>query len=140
MTANENITIMFRGREFSMGTTLRVAYLVQGQHNHKPYLQIFEGLGEMVLEDQIGILWASFKCANAQYVTDSGLKRSEFQEDLLDNYNLGEMMELLKKVIGGIMGEDMDKDTAEEKVKDVDELPKPSVDEDDDMGNIHASE
>ena len=107
---DSKVTIMFRGQELPMGTTLRVAYMVQGQHNHTPYLQIFEGLGEMLLEDQIGILWASFRCANTRYVDDMKLTRNDFQNDILDNYNLGSMMELLKQVIDGIMGNDENTD------------------------------
>ena len=31
------------GRDVDLATTLRVAYQVQGQHNHKPYAEVFQG-------------------------------------------------------------------------------------------------
>lgn len=102
-----NVTMTFRGHEHPMSTTLRVAYEVQGQHNHKPYTQVFEGMGGMPIEDQIGILWASFKCANKDYVKEAGITKQDFTEEYLDTCNLKDLMELLEKVVGGIMGEDL---------------------------------
>lgn len=96
------MTIMFNGTEYSLATTLRVAYKVQGQHNHKPYTEVFQNIGNMTLEDQIGILYAAFECANpeqARFVT-----RQIFLDYYLDNYTLEQMMEQLKSVIEGITG------------------------------------
>ena len=36
------MTTTINGTEYSLGTTLRVAYKVQGQHNHKPYTEVFQ--------------------------------------------------------------------------------------------------
>lgn len=90
--------------EYPLATTLRVAYKVQGQHNHKPYTEVFKSIGDMHLEDQIGILYAAFECANPSEVHK--IKREDFLNAYLDTYNLKIMMDHIQGVIKGIMGED----------------------------------
>lgn len=121
------------GQEYPLATTLRVAYMVQGQHNHKPYTEVFKNIGDMTVEDQIGILYAAFCCANpgVQDIKTGKMRpqftREEFQNYYLDNYNLKDLMDQLQEVIKGIMGttdeefeasrgnaSDEDKDTAGE--------------------------
>ena len=100
------VTTTINGTEYPLATTLRVAYKVQGQHNHAPYTQVFEKLGEMTLEDQIGILYAAFEVANpeqAKFIT-----KKAFLDEYLDNYNLTEVMDQLKAVVEGIMGKKLD--------------------------------
>lgn len=98
------------GQEYPLATTLRVAYMVQGQHNHKPYTEVFKGIGDMTVEDQIGILYAAFCCANpgVQDIKTGKMRpqftRDEFQNYYLDNYNLKDLMDQLQEVIQGIMG------------------------------------
>lgn len=106
------ITVEINGVEYSLATTLRVAYKVQGQHNHKPYTEVFKSIGDMHLEDQIGILYAAFECANP--AETSKIKRQNFLDAYLDTYNLKVMMEHIQGVIKGIMGEDFFEDDAEE--------------------------
>lgn len=95
-------SIVLDGKTYELATTLRVAYRVQGQNNHKPYSEVFANLGDMPLEDQVGILYEAFWCANpaarAQYT------RQQFLEEYLDHYNVKQMMLQLKTVIQGIMG------------------------------------
>lgn len=98
------LTVRINGAEYPLANTLRVAYKIQGQHNHKPYTEVFKGIGEMHLEDQIGILYAAFECANheeAKFIT-----RDVFLNAYLDTYNLKAMMDHIQTVIKGIMGED----------------------------------
>ena len=57
------LSINYMGTDFPLATTLRVAYNVQGQHNHKPYTEVFKDIGDMTVEDQLGIIYCSFKCA-----------------------------------------------------------------------------
>ena len=104
------ITLEFRGQVYPLSTTLRVAYEVQGQHNHKPYTQVFEAMGDMKVEEQIGIVWAAFKCANKEYIASTGINQKTFLEEFLDTCNLKDLMNLLEKIVGGIMGEDLSKD------------------------------
>lgn len=96
------VEVKINGIEYPLATTLRVAYKVQGQHNHKPYTEVFRALGDMKLEEQIGILYAAFECANP----NSGIKRQDFLESYLDTYNIKIMMDHIQAVIKGIMGED----------------------------------
>ena len=110
------ITLEFRGQFYPLSTTLRVAYEVQGQHNHKPYTQVFEGMGDMKVEEQIGIIWASFKCANKEFIASTGMTKQAFTDEIMDTCNLKDLMDLLEKVVGGIMGEDL----SEKKKKDKD--------------------
>ena len=97
------VTIIFNEKEYNLATTLRVAYMVQGQHNHKPYTEVFQQIGNMTLEDQIAILYAAFACANkdeAKFIT-----RQNFLDYYLDNYTLSDVMSQLQSVIEGITGQ-----------------------------------
>ena len=103
------MTTTINGTEYSLSTTLRVAYKVQGQHNHKPYTEVFQGLGDMTLEQQINILYASFQCANPEAAKE--ITSQKFLDYYLDNYNLKIVMDQLQAVVKGIMGtEDEDED------------------------------
>ena len=105
------MTTTINGTEYSLSTTLRVAYKVQGQHNHKPYTEVFQGLGDMTLEQQINILYASFQCANPEAAKE--ITSQKFLDYYLDNYNLKIVMDQLQAVVKGIMGtEDEDRGNA----------------------------
>ena len=94
------LSINYMGTDFPLATTLRVAYNVQGQHNHKPYTEVFKDIGDMTVEDQLGIIYCSFKCANR----DTIVTRAQLQDYLLDNMNLKDMLDVLQGIIQGIMG------------------------------------
>lgn len=96
------LSINYLGTDFPLATTLRVAYNVQGQHNHKPYTEVFKNIGDMTVEDQLGIIYCSFKCANP----DTIVTRDQLQNYLLDNMNLKDMLDVLQGIIKGIMGTD----------------------------------
>lgn len=105
------VTIVINNKEYDLATTLRVAYLVQGQHNHKPYSEVFADIGNMVLEDQIGILYCAFKVKNpdeAKFIT-----RDKFLDAYLDNYNLKQVMEQLEAVVRGIMGTEVEPEVSD---------------------------
>lgn len=106
------LTVKINGVEYPLASTLRVAYKVQGQHNHKPYTEIFNTIGEMHLEDQVGLLYAAFECANPSEVFT--IKQQDFLNAYLDTYNLKDMMGHIKTVIAGIMGEDLSKASEKE--------------------------
>ena len=99
------------GVEYPLATTLRVAYLVQGQHNHKPYTEVFKDIGDMSIEDQIGIIYCAFKCAN----TDSTvvIPKQSFIDYYLDNFTLKEVINQLQEIVKGIMGEDLTEEDAD---------------------------
>lgn len=95
---------VINGVEYPLATTLRVAYLIQGQHNHKPYSEVFKDIGDMTIEDQIGIIYCSFKCANSDSAVT--MAKQTFIDYYLDNYTLKEVLDQLQEIIKGIMGED----------------------------------
>lgn len=92
-------TITLRGQEYDLSTSLRVAYKIQGQHNHKSYSKVFEEVGDMKLEDQVNIIYAAFQVSNP----GSDMDKKAFLEAVLDEYGLATIMELISEIIEGIM-------------------------------------
>ena len=103
------VTVEIRGVRYELATTLRVAYKVQGQHNHKAYSKVFSEIGDMPLEEQIGILFVAFQIANPEVK----MTQQEFLNYYLDNFKMKEVLDQLKNVIQEIMGVDED-DQSEE--------------------------
>ena len=106
------LTVKFKGNEYPLATTLRVAYRIQGQHNHKPYTEVFQSIGDMTLEDQIAILFAAFQCGSPNDLDVQRIKQQEFLDFYLDNYTLQDVMNQLKEVIEGIVGKPMNAEDA----------------------------
>ena len=100
------LNVKYKDKEYPLATTLRVAYRIQGQHNHKPYTEIFKSVGDMTLEDQVGIIYEAFLCGSRYDLNVQAIKRNDFLEDYLDNYTLTEMMSQLQEIIQGIVGTD----------------------------------
>lgn len=96
------LSIDLFGQEYALSNKLRVAYRVQGQHDHKPYTEVFSGVGDMPIEDQIGIIYESFWCANPE--ARDKISRQQFLEEYLDKYDVKALMEQLREIIQGIMG------------------------------------
>lgn len=112
-----NPKIMINGEVYPLATTLRVAYKVQGQNNHKPYTEVFQGIAEMPVEKQVGIIYASLTSNKGSIPM---MTEQEFCEYCLDNMNIKELMGLLQEIIKGIMGTEDDEsapDTQEESEK-----------------------
>lgn len=102
------LTITIRGTEYSLASTLRVAYKVQGCNNHKSYSQVFQDIGEATIEKQIEVLYCAFQVANP----DANIKFQEFLDTYLDNYTLRDVLAQVKEVVEGIMGKDDSEDAA----------------------------
>lgn len=96
------LSINLFGQEYALSNKLRVAYRVQGQHDHKPYTEVFSGVGDMPIEDQIGIVYESFWCANPE--ARDKISRQQFLEEYLDKYDVKALMKQLREIIQGIMG------------------------------------
>ena len=94
------ITTNINGVDYELATTLRVAYKVQGQHNHAPYSKVFSEIGDMCIEDQIGILYCAFQVGNPNSI----MSKQSFVDYYLDNMNLKQIMDQLKQVIQEITG------------------------------------
>lgn len=100
----ETVTTTINGQEFELSTKLIVAYKVQGCHNHKPYLEIFQEVAKMTLERQIEILFVAFQVANPEVAKT--FNQTAFLNYYLENFNLKLVMKQLQAVIKGITGED----------------------------------
>lgn len=117
----KTITVQFPGldrvnghEEFELATNLRVAYKVQGYHNHKSYIAIFEEIDSLGVDQQIDIIYAAFSTANPEMTKD--VTKQRFMDYFLDEFDTKYLMQLLKEVIQGIMGvteEDLEKKRAE---------------------------
>lgn len=89
--------------EYELATTLRVAYKIQGKHNHKAYTEIFSKIGDMCIEEQIDILYAAFEVANPEAAKE--ITSAVFRDYYLDHYDLKTIMEQMQAVIKGITGD-----------------------------------
>lgn len=95
-----NIELTIGESTYKLATNLRVAYVLQGMHNHKPYLEIFQGVDKLPLEGQIGFLYAAYKVA----CTGDVMSRDEFLNLCLDNLDLSIIMDTIKQIIEGVTG------------------------------------
>lgn len=95
------VNLILNGKEYTLATNLRVAYNVQNQHNHKSYMEIFQTIDSMSLEDQIGILYEAAKVGS-----ESVPSKQDFLTEYLDapETNVSEMMGILKQIFEGILG------------------------------------
>lgn len=94
------LKVTMNGIEYEYATTLRVAYSVQGRFNHKPYTKVFEGIGDMMLEEQLRILYTAFKLQNPAV----SMTEQEFVGYYLDHFNVKVVMSQLKTLIQEVMG------------------------------------
>lgn len=99
-----NVFTTINGTEYELSTKLIVAYQIQGCHNHKPYLEIFQDVAKMTLERQIEILFVAFRVANPEVAKT--FNQTAFLNYYLENFNLKQVMSQLQDVIRGITGED----------------------------------
>lgn len=105
-----NLTTVLNDREYQLATTLRVAYMIQGQHNHKPYAEVLQSIGEMTLEEQIDIIYQAFKCANPDAAKE--WTSTKFCSYYLDNYTMTQMVNQVQAIVEGIIGKDEDSNVA----------------------------
>lgn len=107
-----SLSIVLNGKEYTLASSLRVAYTIQNQHNHKSYVELLSSIDKMNLEDQVGIVYAAFKVANpfdAQSIT-----RDKFFNIFLDNFTVKDLSEYMNAVISSILGTDLTEDKDED--------------------------
>lgn len=114
-------SIDINGQSYTIATTLRVAYELQGMNNHKPYLDIFKEIEKMTIEKQIDFMYAGYKIANANAMP---MSQQEFRDMCLDNLDLMSIMNCIKSIIEGITGQKADKDEDTEEVSSTEEDEK----------------
>lgn len=112
-------TININGTEYNLAGNLRVAYMLQNQHNHEAYSKILARVGEMTLEEQINVLYVAFKVANPKVAET--FTNEMFKQYILDHeeFNAMVLLNKIKAVISGILGKDLSElekqDTADTK-------------------------
>lgn len=109
------LTINLNGNEYPLACNLRVAYVLQNQHNHESYSSILSRVGEMPLEQQIDVLYAAFQIANPE--TAKTFTREMFRTYVLDHdeFNASVILNMIKAIISGILGKKLpDEPTDEE--------------------------
>ena len=101
------INITINGNNYPLACNLRVAYVLQNQHNHKPYTQILAGVGNMTLEEQINVLYAAFTVANPE--ASKNYSPEMFRTMVLDDctFNVQKLMEYINQIFSGILGADL---------------------------------
>ena len=112
------LTINLNGNEYPMACNLRVAYTLQNQHNHESYSSILSRVGEMPLEQQIDILYIAFQVANPE--TAKTFTREMFRTYVLDHdeFNASVILQMIKKIISGILGKELPDEPTEEQASD----------------------
>lgn len=111
------LTINLNGNEYTMACNLRVAYVLQNQHNHESYSSILSRVGEMPLEQQIDILYIAFQVANPE--TAKTFTREMFRTYILDHdeFNAYVILDMIKRIVSGILGKELsNEDTSSESV------------------------
>ena len=111
------VTINLNGNEYPLACNLRVAYVLQNQHNHESYSSILSRVGEMPLEQQIDILYIAFQVANPE--TAKTFTREMFRTYILDHdeFNAYVMLDMIKRIVSGILGKELsNEDTSSESV------------------------
>ena len=112
------VTINLNGNEYPLACNLRVAYVLQNQHNHESYSSILSRIGEMPLEQQIDVLYAAFQIANPE--TAKTFTREMFRTYVLDHdeFNASVILQMIKKIISGILGKELPDEPTEEQDSD----------------------
>ena len=111
------LTINLNGNEYHLACNLRVAYVLQNQHNHESYSSILSRVGDMPLEQQIDILYIAFQVANPE--TAKTFTREMFRTYILDHdeFNAYVMLDMIKRIVSGILGKELsNEDTSSESV------------------------
>ena len=112
------LTINLNGNEYPLACNLRVAYVLQNQHNHESYSSILSRVGEMPLEQQIDILYIAFQVANPE--TAKTFTREMFRMYVLDHdeFNASVILNIIKDIISGILGKKLPDEVPDETASD----------------------
>ena len=112
------MTINLNGNEYPLPCNLRVAYVLQNQHNHESYSSILSRVGEMPLEQQIDVIYAAFQIANPE--TAKTFTREMFRMYVLDHdeFNASVILNIIKDIISGILGKKLPDEVPDETASD----------------------
>ena len=112
------VTINLNGNEYPLACNLRVAYVLQNQHNHESYSSILSRVGEMPLAQQLDVIYAAFQIANP--ATAKTFTRELFRMYILDHaeFNASVILNIIKDIISGILGKKLPDEVPDETVSD----------------------
>ena len=112
------LTIKLKANEYPLACNLRVAYVLQNQHNHESYSSILSRVGEMPLEQQIDVIYAAFQIANPE--TAKTFTREMFRMYVLDHdeFNASVVLNIIKDIISGILGKKLPDEAPDETASD----------------------
>lgn len=108
----EDGVITIGGVSTPLATTLRVAYNIQKQFGNKPYMEVFKEISNKAIEQQIKFIYTSY----VQGVKDNGVAAMPlniFQECLLDNFSIMQIIDCIQAIIEGITRGNMSEDEFE---------------------------
>lgn len=107
-------TIQINGMEYQLARNLRVAYMLQNQHNHEAYSTLLAKIGDMPIEQQIDFLYIAFQVANPDEA--KRISKDMFRICILDDntFTVTKLMELVMDIISGILGKDINADDIDE--------------------------
>ena len=112
------LIINLNDNEYPLACNLRVAYVLQNQHNHESYSSILSRVGEMPLEQQIDVVYAAFQIANPE--TAKTFTREMFRMYVLDHdeFNASVILNIIKDIISGILGKKLPDEVPDETASD----------------------
>lgn len=90
-----------KGIEVNLATTLRVAYNIQSKFGHKPYTQIFAGMHDLDINDQVKMLFEAYMVGNPK--NEANLTELDFRNEILDGVGGVELTFLLTELVNGVM-------------------------------------
>lgn len=108
------MTFTYKGTEYALSDTLRVAYRLQSMHKHESYVNIFEKMGRMPIEKQLQFIYISFDIANPNVA-----KESDFTDWCLDNIGLEQIAGYIEAIIEGIMYKGLSEEEKKEKKREL---------------------
>ena len=108
------LTIKFKGEEYELSTKLRAAFEMQSKFGHKPYMEIFQDVQTMKLEEQIKMIYVSFNLMNPNICSET-----DFRNELLDNWNLTDVTSTIAKLIEAITFNGMSPEEVAQRKKEI---------------------
>lgn len=112
------ITKTIGSEDFNFSDTLRVVYELRGPFNVKTFQEVLEKFKGMSFEEQLALLYTSYKCVNP-----SGLSQDDFTGKLFDNLGILAVADLASQIAEGLIYTGL---TPEERGKYEKNLPQPT--------------
>lgn len=103
----EGETLTLDGTPFILATTLRVAFEIQRQFGNRAYMDVFKEIGSRPIEHQIKFIYTSY-VQGLKGTGQTAMPLAIFQDCLLDNFSIMQIVDCIQAIIEGITKGDMD--------------------------------